>query len=128
MKARLRNMAVFATFLFAAGAPALASQPLATEREIAHLLNYVASPGCQFNRNGTWYEGSKAREHLKDKYDYMAKRKLVSNAESFIERAASSSSMSGKAYLVRCGSGAATHSGPWLMAELKRFRSAAAAR
>jgi hypothetical protein len=127
MKTVMRNATLVAACMFTCGVPASAQQAPVAQREIAHLLDYVASPGCQFNRNGTWYPGAKAREHLKDKYEYLEKRRMVTNAESFIERAATSSSMSGKAYLVRCGSGPATPSGPWLTAELKRFRSSIAA-
>lgn len=96
-----------------------------TQREVGHLLDYVARPDCQFNRNGKWYGGAAARDHLKQKYDYLARRNLAPNAEAFIERAATSSSMSGKAYQVRCGSDAATASGPWLTAELQRYRGPA---
>jgi hypothetical protein len=83
----------------------------------------VARADCQFNRNGTWHQGPAARAHLKKKYDYLAKRNLVPNAEAFIERAATSSSMSGTAYQVRCGNGAATASAPWLTTELRRYRA-----
>lgn len=125
MKTVIRNAALVAACMFSWCGPANAQASPAVQREIAHLLDYVASPGCQFNRNGTWYQGAKAREHLKEKYEYLEKRRMVTNAESFIERAATSSSMSGKAYLVRCGGGVATPSGPWLATELKRFRTLA---
>jgi hypothetical protein len=104
-------------------ATALAQQPDVTRREIEHLLDYVAQPGCQFNRNGSWYQGAEARDHLRQKYEYLDKRKMVPDAESFIQRAASESSMSGKPYQVRCGAGAPTPSGPWLREELKRYRA-----
>lgn len=113
--------------LFAAalhGAACAAPEPKA-EAEIAHLLDYVATPGCRFNRNGSWYEGAQARAHLKKKYDYLLKRDLVPNAESFIERAATGSSMSGKPYQVKCAAGKAVASGPYLTEELKRFRARA---
>ena len=94
-----------------------------TQAEIAHLLDYVATPGCQFNRNGNWHAGTEARAHLQKKYDYLLKRGLVTDAESFIVRAASESSMSGKDYQVRCGGGKAVASGVYLREELKRFRA-----
>jgi len=106
------------------GAACAAPDPKA-QAEIAHLLDYVATPGCQFNRNGSWHEGAEARAHLKKKYDYLLKRDLVTNAESFIERAATESSMSGKPYQVRCGGGKAVASGPYLTEKLKRFRGRA---
>jgi hypothetical protein len=106
------------------GAAAAAPEPK-TRAEIAHLLDYVATPGCQFNRNGSWHEGAEARAHLKKKYDYLVKRDLVTNAESFIERGATESSMSGKPYQVKCGGGKAVASSVYLTEELKRFREKA---
>jgi hypothetical protein len=104
---------------------ALAAPDARAQAEIAHLLDYVATPGCQFNRNGSWHEGGEARSHLKKKYDYLVKRDLVTNAESFIERGASGSSMSGKPYLVKCGGGQPVESAAYLKQELVRFRSGA---
>ncbi|QOL51967.1 DUF5329 domain-containing protein [Massilia litorea] len=106
------------------GAALAAPEPKA-QAEIAHLLDYVATPGCQFNRNGSWHDGSEARAHLQKKYDYLVKRDLVTNAESFIERGATQSSMSGKPYLVKCGGGKAVASAVYMKEELKRFRGKA---
>lgn len=104
---------------------AFAAPEARAQAEIAHLLDYVATPGCQFNRNGSWHEGAEARSHLRKKYDYLVKRKLVTTAESFIERAATESSMSGKDYLVRCGTGKPVASAAYLKGELSRYRAAA---
>ena len=106
------------------GAALAAPEPRA-QSEITHLLDYVAMPGCQFNRNGSWHAGAEARSHLRKKYDYLVKRDLVTNAESFIERAATGSSMSGKDYLVRCGGGKAVASAAYLKEELARLRGRA---
>ncbi len=92
-------------------------------QEIGHLLEYLSHSGCQFNRNGSWYGPGKAVEHLNQKYDYLRKRGLVNSAEDFIDRAASKSSISGKAYEVKCGAEAPTQSGDWLRAELARYRA-----
>lgn len=97
-----------------------ASQSL---EEIAHLLQYVEQSGCQFNRNGTWYPARDARLHLQKKYDYLDKRGLAPDAESFIERAASQSSISGRAYQVRCADSKTMPSARWLTDELRRFRN-----
>lgn len=120
-----RKMA-FMTLALLCAATSFAQAPANTQREVGHLLDHVGRPDCQFNRNGNWYSGPAAREHLKQKYDYLLKRNQVPNAETFIERAATSSSMSGTAYQVRCGRDAATASGPWLTAELRRYRAAGA--
>ena len=103
--------------------PAAAALDARAQAEIAHLLDYVATPGCQFNRNGSWHEGAEARAHLRKKYDYLVKRNLVTNAESFIERGAAESSTSGKDYLVRCGGGKVVTSAVYLKEELARFRA-----
>ena len=118
--------AVVVTLAMLCGATALAQATATTQRDVGHLLSVVARPDCQFNRNGSWYPGDAAAKHLQQKYDYLVKRDQVPNAEAFIARAATSSSMSGRAYLVKCGSEAPTPSGPWLSAELRRFRAATA--
>jgi hypothetical protein len=105
------------------------SAPLAQSREeVAHLLDYVEQSKCRFNRNGTWHEARDARLHLQKKHDYLDRKGLVPDAESFIERAASQSSMSGQAYQVRCADGKAMPSARWLTHELSRFRNARAQR
>ncbi|QNA90217.1 DUF5329 domain-containing protein [Massilia sp. Dwa41.01b] len=113
------------TILLAAGlhTAAAAAPDTRAQAEINHLLDYVATPGCQFSRNGSWHEGEKAREHLQQKYDYLAKRDMVTNAESFIARAASESSTSGRPYQVKCGDGKPVASAVYLKEELARFRA-----
>lgn len=124
--AGMTKAAIIALALQCAGA-AWAQTAANTQREVGHLLGYVARPDCQFNRNGTWYRGDVASKHLQQKYDYLVKRDQAPNAEAFIAHAATSSSMSGSVYQVKCGSAAPTASGPWLSAELRRFRAAGAA-
>lgn len=97
-------------------------QGTAAHKEISHLLSRLGASGCQFNRNGTWHDATKAVEHINTKYEYLRKRNLVPSTEAFIERAASESSMSGKPYLVKCGSGPETPSADWLRQELRRYR------
>jgi hypothetical protein len=111
------------SFLLAAPS-AFAAEDARTRDEVAHLLDYLGRSGCQFNRNGTWYDAQKARAHLEEKYAYLQKRDMVPNAQAFIERAASTSSMSGKPYEVRCGAAQAVPSGRWLGDELQRYRAA----
>ena len=107
------------------GAPPLHAAPLpaAARDEIEGLLSRLAASGCQFRRNGSWHSAVEAQAHLRRKLDYLLGKGAVASAEQFIERAASQSSMSGRAYLVKCGSRAPVASGPWLHAELKRLRS-----
>jgi hypothetical protein len=102
---------------------ALAAEPSTqTGTEIKYLLDYLEQSGCQFNRNGSWYDGKAARKHLQDKADYLNGRKLIGTAEDFIEKGATESSVSGKAYQVKCGSDAAVPSAVWLSEELARYR------
>ena len=49
---------------------------------------------------------------------------MVQTAEQFIDKGASTSSTSGKAYLVRCAGKAPVESGQWLKAELQQLRAA----
>jgi hypothetical protein len=116
---------IFGTVLACSGAAAQTAAPTEQRREeVAHLLDFVEQSKCQFKRNGTWHESRDARLHLQKKYDYLERRNLVSDAESFISRGASQSSMSGQAYQVRCTDGKAMPSAQWLTEELARFRNA----
>jgi hypothetical protein len=108
------------------GAAASAQQDARARQEIAHLLDFVGQSGCQFNRNGSWHDSKAARDHLQEKYDYLQRRKLVPDAKTFIERAATESSFSHRAYQVRCGKGQPITSAQWLNAELERYRAASA--
>ena len=96
-----------------------AENPAAAEKEIAHLLQYIAESDCTFIRNGREYNGKKARQHLERKYMY-AKRAILSS-DSFIENIATKSSISGEPYKVRCKDGEVL-SAEWFRAELERFR------
>jgi hypothetical protein len=90
--------------------------------EIAYLFARLETSGCDFYRNGSWYGSREAAAHLRRKYRYLLEKGVVSSAEEFIERAASKSSSSGKPYQVRCGGGKIIESGPWLRAELMKYR------
>lgn len=101
--------------------------PPPARAEVDALLARLQSSGCEFNRNGSWHSGSDAKAHLLKKLDYLEGKDLVKTAEQFIERGASSSSMSGKPYLVRCAGKAPVESAKWLAAELQQLRAARAA-
>lgn len=96
-----------------------------TEQEITHLFTRLKNSGCEFNRNGTWYNAEKATEHLNQKYAYLLKKELITTTEDFISRAASESSMSHKAYLVKCGE-KETKSAVWFKEALEKFRTSKA--
>lgn len=93
------------------------------QQEITQLLSFVEHSDCHFIRNGSEYPATEARAHLQKKLDYLENKGLVDSAEDFIERAATKSSMSGKAYQVNCPDGTQDAS-TWLNTELKRLRQA----
>lgn len=94
----------------------------ATMREIEQLFTALESSHCEFNRNGSWHDAKKASAHLRRKYDYLLKRDLVGSTETFIERAASQSSFSGKPYTVRCEGHAPIPSKSWFLQKLASLR------
>ena len=92
--------------------------------EINALLTALQTSGCQFKRNGSWYSGTEAKDHLLRKLAAFEDRATVQNTEQFIELAATQSSSSGKAYQVKCGANAqAVESKQWLTAQLAALRS-----
>jgi len=108
---------------------ALLSAPLAhaapgaqAQREIAQLIGSLDGAQCRFQRNGSWHDAAEARAHLQRKYDYLLKKNKVDSAEQFIERAASQSSMSGKAYRIRCPGQAEQTAAAWFGARLQALR------
>jgi hypothetical protein len=121
-------MRVLCLFLLGLCATATAA-PLspAARAEVDALLTRLQSSGCEFNRNGSWHAGTAAKAHLLKKLDYLEGKGLVKTAEQFIAQGASASSMSGKAYLVRCAGKAPVESAKWLAAELQQVRAARAA-
>jgi hypothetical protein len=98
------------------------SPSTAARAEIEQLLAFVASSGCQFHRNNTWYPAPEASAHLAKKERYLEERGQIATAEDFVAKAATKSSVTGKPYSVRCGSEPAMASDEWLMAELRRSR------
>ena len=118
------RIAVASCFALVAGSGLAAEPTAAATQEIQHLLSSLETSGCQFNRNGSWYSGKEARNHLQQKYDYLLGKGMLSTAESFVELGASASSASGKPYQVRCpGDAAPRTSAAWFRAELDRYRS-----
>jgi hypothetical protein len=92
-------------------------------KEITLLLERIEVSNCAFMRNGSWYTPAEARKHLQRKLDYMVERKMLGSAEQFITDTASASSLTGRTYMVRCGSGEPMQSAAWLNGELRRIRT-----
>lgn len=91
-----------------------------TQQEINHLLAFVASTTCQYERNGSVYDGTRAEQHIKKKYAYFKDK--INSAEDFIKYSATKSTMSGKLYKIHCGNMATQNSSDWLLDELKKYR------
>ena len=91
-----------------------------TQREIQHLINYVANSECVFIRNNSRYKSSSAVEHIKKKQRYF--KKNITSAEKFIQYAASRSTVSKKPYHIECPNKPLVTSKTWLLDELDRYR------
>ena len=99
-----------------------AAQPAPARAEIDALLDRLQASGCQFERNGQWYESAEAKAHLQRKLEYVERRRALQSAEQFIDLIGSSSSSSGEPYRVKCGSAAPVQSRQWLTRELATLR------
>ena len=86
-------------------------------------MDNLAKSGCQFQRNGEWHDAADARAHLQRKYDHLLNKNQVDTSEQFIQRAASKSSLSGRAYRVKCA-GKEQDAAAWFDAQLRRLRNA----
>ena len=113
------------TFLLLLSGTAASQTPSAvTTKEVGQLFVALKQSNCEFSRNGSWYNAQKAADHLQSKYEYLLKKRLVTSTESFIELAATKSSMSGKTYQVRCGKAAPVSSNSWFRTQLNAIWSA----
>lgn len=90
------------------------------EREIAYLLDYVASSGCEFQRNGSAHDPADAADHLRLKYS--RGKRYATTAEQFIDRLASESSWTGEPYTVHCA-GQEEATSAWLHRALQDYRA-----
>lgn len=94
--------------------------------EIDALLARLQSSGCQFDRNGSWYSASEAKDHILRKLEYIEGKSGIQSTEQFIKQAASKSSSTGKPYHVKCGTEVAVESQQWLSKQLVLIRSSSA--
>src|SRR5258706_15671885 len=83
------------------GSPA-AEFPAPARLEVDSLLTKLGTSDCKFYRNGQWYDGMAAQEHLRMKYEYLVKKGWIHTTEDFIEGAATKSSLSSEPYQVKC--------------------------
>lgn len=99
-------------------APAFASD----DPEIEFLLTAVEQSDCTFIRNDKPHPAAEAADHLRMKY--RRGKWAVDDAEEFIDRIASKSTISGDPYRVQCGDNAPELTGRWLTARLAEYRDA----
>jgi hypothetical protein len=109
--------------LLLAAAPAHAAElSSSAKEEIDALLKRLETSDCQFYRNGSWHDGSAARDHLQMKLEYLVEKGLITDSEEFIKEAGTKSSMSGQPYKVRCPNQTEQSSAVWLGSELRKIR------
>jgi len=83
------------TFLFS-GSFVIAGE----QEDIEYLLTFVAESNCIFIRNGKEHQAKEASKHLAMKYNHVKGR--IKTAGDFIDKIASKSSLTRKAYKIRC--------------------------
>jgi hypothetical protein len=92
----------------------------ADDPEVEYLLGWIRQSECVFVRNGDDHTASEAADHLAMKYRRVIR--WIDDADEFIARIASGSSISGKPYMVRCPELPAQTSQAWLTQALTEYR------
>jgi hypothetical protein len=94
---------------------------LSEKQKIEILINSIEKlEGAQFYRNGSWYSPKEAAEHLRLKLSNSNGR--IKTARQFIDKIASKSSMSGKAYIIKFKDGKTIGTGVFLHQQLINLR------
>lgn len=120
---KIISIFIFIAVLFLATdtKPCAADVSESQKPEVEHLLEFVETSDCIFERNGKKYDGKKASKHIKRKYKYF--RGQITTTEEFIEYSGTKSTRSGKEYLIYCADDAPIESRVWLLEELTRYRN-----
>ena len=118
------KLAVVAVLVALASIAAIgrATPPAPAAREIEQLITALGASGCDFQRNGRWHGAAQAQAHLRKKYVWLRKRDPAGSTEQFIEGAGTRSSVTGRAYQVRCPGRPVVTSAAWLRARLVQIR------
>jgi hypothetical protein len=114
----LRLFSLFVVLLF--GSSALA-ETMTEQQKIDALLGAFDTPGITFIRNGEEHDGAWAKQHLTDKLK--AAKPEVTTADDFITTIATTSSKTGKPYLIKTSDGKTIKSGVWLKKKLAEINS-----
>jgi GH43 family beta-xylosidase len=115
---------VFCAILVLCAAPAASSaaadKPMTETEKIEALIHAVDTlEGAVFIRNGKEYDCHAAADHMRTKWNW--KKGEIKTARDFIRLAATSSSMSGKDYVIRFKDGREVKAADFLLAELEKL-------
>jgi hypothetical protein len=91
-----------------------------TEHEVRLLIDAIAASRCDFNRNGRQHTAEEAAAHLELKYARAGKH--IDSADEFITQLASSSSFTGRPYLMSC-EGDTLPAEDWMIDALEQIRA-----
>ena len=91
-----------------------------TEHEVRLLIDAIAASSCDFNRNGREHTAEEAAAHLELKYARAGKH--IDSADEFITQLASSSSFTGRPYLMSC-KGYTLPAEDWMIDALEQIRA-----
>ncbi len=111
---------IFAVYLFAETVISHADVSESQKPEVEHLLEFVETSDCVFERNGKKYDAKKAAKHIKRKYKHF--RDQITTTEEFIEFSGTKSTRSGEDYMIYCSNNEPIKSSVWLLDELSQFR------
>ena len=114
------KQSLFGMALLLVSSVAASDVPETQQAEVAHLLRFVKSTTCSIERNGQRHDGKAAYSHILTKYDHFRDR--IRSTEDFIAFSATKSTLTGKYYVVFCGTDAPQRTEDWLRQELSNFR------
>ena len=103
--------------------------PAREQQRVDYLLASISElPGAVFIRNGTEHSAVEAADHLamklqRAKNSWFAPAAETWTAELFIEKLATRSSLSGKAYRIRFADGSEADAGHWLREQLENYEA-----
>ena len=100
--------------------PAAETAPATEKAKIEALISHIQGlKDATFVRNGSEYSAANAAKFIRAKWE--RNEKDIKTATDFIAKAASTSSTSGKPYLIRFKDGKETPCGEYLTAQLKKM-------
>lgn len=122
MSQYLRYAACLSVLLLAWSMPQAQTSSQAEKRKIEALIRRVSElKDAKFVRNGKEYDAATAARFLRGKWK--ANDDAVQSARDFVDKIASVSGTSGKAYRIRFNDGREMTSRDFLLDELKKLRS-----